>query len=175
MTPPEYRSQDEQTIAELKNTGLKGPKEKEYLRKDGSRVPVIIGAATFNKVCNAGTAFVLDITENKKTQKALANIEITRKKEIHHRIKNNLQVISSLLDLQADKFNNPKVIEAFRESQNRVVSMALIHEELYKGEGTDTLNFCEYIKELAENLFRTYSLNSKNIHLKMDLEKKCIL
>ncbi|MDM7918058.1 MAG: PAS domain S-box protein [Methanosarcina sp.] len=174
MTPPEYRSLDEQIIAELKSTGLKGPREKEYIRKDGSRVPVIVGAATFDKVRNGGTAFVLDITENKKTQKALANIEITRKKEIHHRIKNNLQVISSLLDLQADKFDNPKVIEAFRESQNRVVSMALIHEELYKGEGTDTLDFCEYIKELTENLFRTYSLSSKNIDLKMDLEENAL-
>jgi PAS domain S-box-containing protein len=174
MTPPEYRSLDEQIIAELKNTGLKGPKEKEYIRKDGSRVPVIVGAATFDKACNGGTAFVLDITENKKTEETLANIGITRKKEIHHRIKNNLQVISSLLDLQADKFDNPKVIEAFRESQNRVISMALIHEELYKGEGTDTLDFCEYIKELTENLFRTYRLNSKNIHLKMDLEKNAL-
>lgn len=171
MTPPEYRSQDEKSIAELENTGLKEPKEKEYIRKDGLRVPVIVGADTFDKVCNGGTAFILDITETKKTQKALANIEITRKKEIHHRIKNNLQVISSLLDLQADKFNNPKVIEAFRESQNRVVSMALIHEELYKGGGTDTLDFCEYLKELTENLFQTYRLSSKNVHLKMSLEE----
>ena len=82
-----------------------------------------------------------------------------------------MQVISSLLDLQADKFDNPKVIEAFRESQNRVISMALIHEELYKGEGTDTLDFSTYIRELAENLFQTYRLKSKNIHLNMDLEE----
>ena len=114
---------------------------------------------------------VQDITEHKKAEKALANIEIVRKKEIHHRIKNNLQVISSLLDLQADKFDNPKVIEAFRESQNRVMSMALIHEELYKGEGTDTLDFSTYIRELAENLFQTYSLKTKNIRLCMDLEE----
>jgi two-component sensor histidine kinase len=86
-----------------------------------------------------------------------------------------LQVISSLLDLQADKFDNPRVIEAFRESQNRVRSMALIHEELYKGEGTDTLDFSMYIRKLAENLFQTYSLKSKNIHLSMDLEENVFL
>lgn len=91
-----------------------------------------------------------------------------------HRIKNNLQAISSLLDLQTDKFDSPKVIEAFRESQNRVISMALIHEELYKGEGTDTLNFCEYTRELAESLFQSYSLNSKNARLKMDLEENAL-
>ena len=114
---------------------------------------------------------VQDITERKKAEKALANLETARKKEIHHRIKNNLQVISSLLDLQADKFNDTKVVEAFRESQNRVISMALIHEELYKEKGADTLNFSEYLKTLADTLFQTYKVSSKNIHLNMDLEE----
>ncbi|HII79201.1 MAG TPA: PAS domain S-box protein [Methanosarcina sp.] len=120
---------------------------------------------------------IQDVTERKKAEEALANIEIVRKKEIHHRIKNNLQVISSLLDLQADKFNNredikdSEVLEAFRESQDRVISMALIHEELYKGGGLDTLNFSSYIEELAENLFQTYRLGNDNLRLNMDLEE----
>jgi len=103
---------------------------------------------------------VQDITERKNAEEALVNIETARKKEIQHRIKNNLQVISSLLDLQAEKFNNredikdSEVMEAFRESQDRVRSMALIHEELYKDGGFETLNFSSYIKELADNLFR---------------------
>ncbi|AKB48327.1 sensory transduction histidine kinase [Methanosarcina sp. Kolksee] len=171
MTPPEYSQLDEHAMAELKSKGASTPYEKEYIRKDGSHVPVIIGVATFNKVLYEGLAFVLDITEKKKAEEALSNLETARKKEIHHRIKNNLQVISSLLDLQAEKFDNPKVIEAFRESQNRVISMALIHEELYKGEGADTLNFSEYLKKLAENLFQTYRLYSKNLNLFTDLEE----
>ena len=87
---------------------------------------------------------IYDITERKETEEFLANIEIARQKEIHHRIKNNLQVISSLLSLQADKFNNreciknSEVLEAFRESQDRVISIALIHEELHEGGGVDT-------------------------------------
>jgi PAS domain S-box-containing protein len=170
ITPLEYRHLGK-VLAELRSTGVNKPYEKEYIRKNGSRVPVIVGVATFDQVRNEGIAFVLDITDKKKAEKALANLEIARKKEIHHRIKNNLQVISSLLDLQADKFDSPKVIEAFRESQNRVISMALIHEELYKGEKTDTLDFSTYIRELAENLFKTYSLSSKKIHLTMDLEE----
>jgi len=105
-----------------------------------------------------------DITERKEAEEA-------RRKEIHHRIKNNLQVISSLLDLQAEKFSDENVREAFRESQNRVISMSLIHEELYEGEETDTLNFPEYIQKLAENLFQTYKINSTNIHLHIDLEE----
>jgi len=171
ITPTEYSQLDEYAMVELKSTGVNKPYEKEYIRKDGSRVPVIVGIATFDKVSSEGIAFILDITERKKAEEALANLEIARKKEIHHRIKNNLQVISSLLDLQADKFNDTKIVEAFRESQNRVVSMAFIHEELYKGEGTDTLNFSEYLKKLTGNLFQTYSLSSKNLNLFTDLEE----
>jgi two-component sensor histidine kinase len=127
-----------------------------------------------------GTPMILkmdiDITERKKVEEALASIEIARQKEIHHRIKNNLQVISSLLDLQADKFKDrgnikdSEVLEAFKESQNRVISMALIHEELHKGEKLEMLNFSSYIKELADSLLMTYTLGDKAINLNMDLD-----
>jgi PAS domain S-box-containing protein len=116
-----------------------------------------------------------DITEHKKAQEALERMDKIRIKEIHHRIKNNLQVISSLLDLQAEKFEEEKVKEAFREGQNRVISMSLLHEELYKGEGTDTLDFSVYLQKLAENLFSTYNLYSKNVRLSMDLEDTVFL
>jgi PAS domain S-box-containing protein len=120
---------------------------------------------------------IYDVTEKKETKKFLANIETARKKEIHHRIKNNLQVISSLLDLQAERFKNreisqtSEVIEAFLESQNRVRSMALIHEELYRGSGLDTLNFSLYIEELVRNLFQTYRLENADTRLNMDLQE----
>ena len=111
----------------------------------------------------------------KEAEEALTKIETARKQEIHHRIKNNLQVVSSLLDLQAEKFNkreyikDSEVLEAFKESQDRVISMALIHEELYKGGEFEALNFSSYIQELAENLFETYSLGDIKITLKLDL------
>ncbi len=113
-----------------------------------------------------------DITERKMAEEALERMDKIRIKEIHHRIKNNLQIISSLLDLQAERFEDKNVIEAFREGQNRVISMSLIHEELYKGEGTDTLDFSAYLKKLVGNLFKTYNLSSKNISLSMYLEEK---
>ena len=124
---------------------------------------------------------IYDVTERKETEKFLENIETARKKEIHHRIKNNLQVISSLLDLQAEKFNNrecvnnSKVLEAFKESQDRVISMALIHEELYKGGGLDTLNFSSYVEELVKNLFQTYKLGNTSTSLNMNLEENIFL
>jgi two-component sensor histidine kinase len=123
---------------------------------------------------------VQDITERKKAEESLARIELARKKEIHHRIKNNLQVISSLLDLQAEKFRNrqnikdSEVLEAFRESQDRIISMVLIHEELHKGEGFEKLNFSSYINELAENLLFTYRLGNSDINLNMDLSENTL-
>jgi PAS domain S-box-containing protein len=114
---------------------------------------------------------VIQALQRRKAEKALAEINRIRIKEIHHRIKNNLQVISSLLDLQAERFQNKDVLEAFKESQNRVISMSLIHEELYKGEGNNKLNFSAYLRKLAESLFQTYSLSSKNVKLCMDLEE----
>ena len=82
-----------------------------------------------------------------------------------------------MLDLQADKIKNKKniikseVLEAFKESQDRVISMALIHEELHKGEEFDTLNFSHYVKELADSLFLTYRLGNEGINLDMDVEE----
>ena len=177
MTPLEYRPLEEYAIAELKATGMATPYEKEYIHKNGSRISIILGVANIDEARDDGIAFVLDITERKKAEETLAKIEIARKQEIHHRIKNNLQVISSLLDLQAEQFKDrddikdSEVLQAFRESQDRVISMALIHEELYKGGGFDTLGFSSYIEELAESLFLTYRLGNSDIGLNMDLEK----
>ena len=122
-------------------------------------------------------ATVQDITKTRKAGESLTNIENVRRKEIHHRIKNNLQVISSLLDLQAEKFKDRKnimdseVLDAFREIQHRVISMALIHEELHEGNGGDTVGFSSYLGKLVENIFLTYRLGNTDISLNMDLEE----
>jgi len=118
---------------------------------------------------------VYDITEKKEAEEALNEIKEARIKEIHHRIKNNLQVISSLLDLQAEKFEDEKVREAFRESQSRVVSMALIHEELYQEKNTETLNFAAYLQKLVENLFQTYRVDHPGVGLQTDLKEDVFL
>jgi len=157
--------------------------ELKLMRKDGSFIWGLISAKSlFNKEGKfiGYLGMLTDITERKKAEEALANLETARKKEIHHRIKNNLQVISSLLDLQAEQFKNrecvenSEVLEAFRESQDRVISMALIHEELYRGEELDKLNFSPYIEELANTLFHTYRLGSTDISLSMDLEENLL-
>jgi len=88
-----------------------------------------------------------------------------------------LQVISSLLDLQAEQFKGRKdikdseVLEAFRESQDRVVSMALIHEELHEGGGDNVVNFSPYLEKLVENLFKKYRIGNTDISLNMYVEE----
>jgi PAS domain S-box-containing protein len=160
--------------------GIDESYEMKLICKDGSPFWAFISAKPlFNKDGDftGSLCMYTDITKRKEAEEALANIETARKKEIHHRIKNNLQVISSLLDLQAEKFKDRddikdlEVIEAFRESQDRVISMALIHEELHRNEGLDKLNVSQYIKELADNLFLTYRLGNDRTRFNKDIEE----
>ncbi|MCC7576011.1 MAG: HAMP domain-containing protein, partial [Methanomethylovorans sp.] len=97
-------------------------------------------------------------------------IEQIRKKEIHHRIKNNLQVISSLLDLESDKFQDPLVIEAFRNSQSRVISMALVHEELYRSEDMESIDFSDYIIKLVNDLSSSYTIDNRKINISTHID-----
>lgn len=113
---------------------------------------------------------ILDITEHKRAEEALTQMEDIRKKEIHHRIKNNLQVISTLLYLESGNFSDENVIEAFRDSQHRVKSMALVHEKLYQSEDMISVDFSDYIQNLINYLFRAYSVGSGNVSLKLDVD-----
>ena len=114
---------------------------------------------------------VYDITRQKEAEESLRKVEEIRKKEIHHRIKNNLQVISSLLELQAEQFSEKEVLEAFRESQNRVSTMAIIHEELYKSRNNETLDFSEYLRKLTADLLRSYAVRKDDIGMHLDIEE----
>jgi PAS domain S-box-containing protein len=113
---------------------------------------------------------ILDITENKKAEEVLLQIEEIRKKEIHHRIKNNLQVISTLLYLESGSFSDTKVMEAFKESQHRVKSMALVHEKLYQSEDMVSVDFADYIQDLSSYLFQSYSVGNGKLSLRLDVD-----
>lgn len=113
---------------------------------------------------------IYDITRQKEAEDSLAKVEEIRMKEIHHRIKNNLQVISSLLELQAEKFNDQEVLEAFHESQNRVAAMAIIHEELYRSKNSETLDFSAYLQKLTSDLFRSYTIRG-DVRVQLDIEE----
>ena len=90
--------------------------------------------------------------------------------EIHHRVKNNMQIISSLLNLQSSFIKDPEAIDVFRESQNRVKSMALLHENLYQSRDMDRVDFKQYVKKLTDNLLITYSASAGHIHREIRVE-----
>jgi two-component system, sensor histidine kinase PdtaS len=94
----------------------------------------------------------------------------TLMKEIHHRVKNNLQVISSLLDLQALSIKDKEASEAVREGKNRVQSMALIHQNLYNDGNVRGIAMEGYINNLAQHLFDSYNIKPEKIKLVMDIE-----
>lgn len=142
-------------------------------RKDGSMRWV---HELIHNVCNASgkTMFIqgyaYDITQRKKAEETLEKAEKIGMREIHHRIKNNLQIVSSLLSLQADKFKDRKVIEAFRESENRVVSMSIIHEELYKSEDAASVDFAAYLRKLTADILHSYRIGNEKIRLYLEVE-----
>jgi two-component sensor histidine kinase len=85
--------------------------------------------------------------------------------EIHHRVKNNLQVISSLLNLQAHSIEDGQIQEIFKDSQNRIRSMSLIHEKLYSSQNLDQIDFGDYARDLALFLFHFYQAESRALNL----------
>ncbi|OPY24263.1 MAG: sensory histidine kinase AtoS [Methanobacterium sp. PtaU1.Bin242] len=145
------------------------------LRKDGTEFPFEMSLSAWKSGgYNFFTSIIRDITEREKAddqiKKSLKEKEILLK-EIHHRVKNNLQIISSLLDLQeAYVKEDPTAVNVLRESQNRVLSMAMIHEMLYQSTDLSHINFSDYIRNMVSNLFHTYGVKSR-ITTIIDVEK----
>ncbi len=107
--------------------------------------------------------------EAARTESSLKEKEMLLR-EIHHRVKNNLQVISSLISLQSRYRKDDQAIEMAKESQNRIKVMALIHEKLYRSKDFANVEFNDYIKNLVNGLFTSYKVSSSRIVLKMDIE-----
>ena len=91
--------------------------------------------------------------------------------EIHHRVKNNLQMVSGLLNLQARHIDDQKARKIYIESENRVMSMALIHENLYGSKDLGRVSFPEYIQSLSRNISSTYGKEKGEIKILFDIEK----
>jgi PAS domain S-box-containing protein len=115
---------------------------------------------------------IRDITEQKESEYNL-NKSIKEKevllKEVHHRVKNNLQVISSILNLQSSYVKDPNTLSILRESQNRVKSMSFIHESLYRSRDFSEVNFSDYINNLVNNIVHSFYLSKNTVKLITDL------
>ncbi len=125
-----------------------------------------------------------EISERTRAEEAL-KVSLNEKevllKEIHHRVKNNLQIVSSILSLQGNYITDRKLLEIFADSQSRIKSIALIHEQLYQNEDLARMDFGEYLDSLVTNLLRTYRINTKidyevsadPVHLSLDSAIHC--
>lgn len=111
---------------------------------------------------------IRDISEKKTAEQQLLSSLKEKEillREVHHRVKNNLQVISSILNLQSSYIKDEKIQHILKESQNRIKSMSFIHESLYQTKNFSYINFSEYIINLSKNLFYTYQVGDENIKL----------
>ncbi|MGC9526952.1 MAG: histidine kinase dimerization/phosphoacceptor domain -containing protein [Limnospira sp.] len=127
-------------------------------RRDGSRFPQEVSLTLADNrrlIC-----VFRDITERKQAEEqirtSLKEKEILLK-EIHHRVKNNLLIVSNILELQEDYISDSEILKVLADSQKRIYSMALIHEKLYRSPGLDRIDFGDYLETLADNLFETYN------------------
>jgi two-component sensor histidine kinase len=115
-------------------------------------------------------SMILDITERKRAEedivRSLEEKEIMLK-EIHHRVKNNLQIISSLFRLQSTYVTDPAAIKCLKDSKDRVNSLALIHEKLYGSKDFTRIDFSSYIQQLANHLYQAYGLSVNDIKLNL--------
>jgi len=130
------------------------------------------------------TGILTDVTERKQAEenlkKSLKEKEILLK-EIHHRVKNNLQIISSLLQLQSAYVKHPEDLELFVESQNRITTMALVHEELYQSDTIAKIDFYEYTDKILNKMFNVFAENKEvskaidvdNIYFTIDTAIPC--
>ena len=146
--------------------------ELEGLRKDNSIFPLElrIEDAIIGEKNRFFTAAIRDITERKQTEdqiKASLKEKEILLREIYHRTKNNMAVICSLLNLQSKYTKDKKVLEIFKETENRIKSMSLVHTKLYQGKDLSSINLKSYIKDFTHGLFMAYQIDYSKIFLRL--------
>ncbi len=106
---------------------------------------------------------------DERVKKSLKEKEVLLR-EIHHRVKNNMQIISSLLMLQSQYIKDDKYADVIKESQNRIISMSLVHEKLYQSRDLAKIDFKDYIRDMMSNLFQSYGSKAESIKLILDID-----
>ncbi|MEA5451538.1 PAS domain S-box protein [Leptolyngbya sp. CCNP1308] len=164
-----------QTIRQAVLDNLEATYEVHNVKKDGTPFWCSATTSVFDHP-EYGSVLVAvhqDISDRKefheKLQASLREKELLLK-EIYHRVKNNLQVVYSLLNLQSRKVSDPVALSVLRDSQSRVRAMALVHEKLYKSDDLTRIDLADYLHSLAYSLLETYHSGSNPIALRLEIE-----
>ncbi|MGV6860430.1 MAG: tetratricopeptide repeat-containing sensor histidine kinase [Putridiphycobacter sp.] len=166
--------QKEKTIKDLENKTLIQELKNKQNELKGEKQKISIYALSFGVFI---TLAFLILLFNKNKQKTALNSQLKMAlserevllKEVHHRVKNNLQIVSSLLNLQTGQVNSKSAHEILKASQDRIRSMSLLHENLYKSKQLNDIDFKDYVDELTQNLIISFDLKNKNIQIKKDI------
>jgi PAS domain S-box-containing protein len=174
LIAPEDRQRMEQVYAAYQQSGIV-PEELEFaiVRKDGTKRFIRNRYSLSYKGSEIFARYIVttDITEHKQYENHIK--ESLREKEVllqevYHRTKNNMQVIHSLLSLQSNSLQDPGLLKAFRDTQDRIRAMALVHEKLYRSESLSQIDLGDYLKDLAETLVANYQTPDKRIFLEVN-------
>lgn len=153
----------------LRRHGFTDRFEIKMRKKSGENLWVEISSAPLkdnNGKLMGSIGIYSDISERKTYENTIQNSLLQKDlllKEIHHRVKNNLQIISSLIKLQSSNVKDKELFSLFAESQNRIKTMALIHEKLYRSKDISVIEFYDYIKNLVDNLYVSYGINQERV------------
>jgi len=159
----------------LQEEGKNAPlTEVKFLRIDGTPVDVEIMSIPFMyKGKRSLYEVFLDITKRKQSDerisRSLKEKEILLR-EVHHRVMNNMQIISGLLELQSDYIEEKKYKEIFKESQNRILTMSLVHEKLYQSSYFARIDIDDYVQDMVNLMFQSYGVSADKIKLNMNIE-----
>lgn len=176
---PDYHDLVRDRVKYMSTTGRYGkPTEEKFLRLDGKSLDVEVTAIPLTYMGKPAWQTVFwDITERKQSE-YLINESLREKevllKEIHHRVKNNMQIISSLLSLQSEYLADKSVEEIFNDCRNRIRSMALVHENLYKSENMARIFFDEYVRTLIKGLINSNKIDTEDINININVDKVLI-
>lgn len=173
LTPEKYRDSQPEMISEEITTGSKAW-ERTYRRKDGSHFPTEINTKLYERDGKKRLiAYVRDITEQKKNEQTIKDSlkeKDTLLAEIHHRVKNNLAIISGLLEMQTYNAEDEAIVKALRESQSRIQSIAMVHEKLYQSDSFTNIPFDKYLDELLSLIAGTFNRKGKKIKIQKKIE-----
>ncbi len=166
---------DAESYLENRKKGIKEDHDFRFSRKNGTDLWAIVSTSPIidDKGQYVGAlGLITDISEHKKVEKALHDSleeKTVLLNEIHHRVKNNLQIVSSLLNLQAMRTMNKEALETLRETGNRIRSMAMLHETLYRSGNMAQVDFPAYIENICAHIVRSYDSKAGNIKLELHL------